>query len=92
MIVAGHRLSASNSEKIGDYRDSYTDMMKVTFHRCKTDLNLGEIALLQFAVVKFVITQVREKLQNFGEQLEETLGQQQYSVSRSLLATQQRQQ
>jgi len=92
LIVAGHRLSASNSEKMGDYRDSYTDMMKVTFYRCKTDLKPSEIVLLQFAVVKFVITQVREKLQNFAEQLEETLGQQQYSGSRSLLATQQRQQ
>ncbi len=92
LIVAGRRLTPANTEKMGLYRDAYTDMMKVTLHRTKTDLKVEEITLLQFAVVKYVITVVREQLQKYASQLEETLGQQQYSGSRSLLTTQERMQ
>lgn len=66
--------------------------MKVTFHRCKTDLKPGEIAFLQFAVVKFVITQVSEKLQKLVSNWKKHLTNNNYPGSRSLLATQQRQQ
>ena len=89
-IVAGRRLTPGNSESMSEYREAYTDMMRVTLHRTKMDLKAEEIVLLQFAVVKFVISVVKEKLVAYGQSLEETLGQQQYAGSRSELITQQR--
>lgn len=89
-LVAGKPLISGNSEMLIEVRNSYSDLMKVTMHRTKTDLRPAEIDLLQFAVVKFLIQEVRDALDSYRDQLEETLGQQQYSGSRSLMATQER--
>ncbi len=90
LMVAGKPLARSNTEKLGDFRTAYADVIKITLHRLKTDLSVGEILILQFAVIKFLISEVRNRIDDQGAQLEETLGQQQYSGSRSLLATQER--
>ena len=87
-LVAGRSLSSGNSETMIEVRDAYTDLMKVTMHRSKTDLSADQIQVLQFAIVKFVIQEIRDALDRHGEQLEETLAQQQFAGSRSLLATQ----
>jgi hypothetical protein len=87
-LMAGKALVSGNSELMHEVRDTYTDLMKVTLHRTKTDLHKNDIQVLQFAVIKFVIEEVRGAVDRYGDQLEETLGQQQFSGSRSLLATQ----
>lgn len=89
-LVAGRSLSSGNSETMIEVRDAYTDLMKVTMHRSKTDLSADQIQVLQFAIVKFVIQEIRDALDRHGEQLEETLAQQQFAGSRSLLATQEK--
>ena len=87
-IVSGKRLLTGNSEPLDDLRAKYLDLMTATLHRCKTDLSPQKLLVLQFAPVKFVLHQVREKLGAVVTRLEETLAQQQYSGSRSLLTTQ----
>ncbi len=89
-LVSGRSLLSGNSEAMVELRDAYTDLMKVTFHRSKTDLTVDQIAVLQFGLVKFVIQEIRDALDRYAAQLEDTLGQQQYSGSRSLLATQEK--
>lgn len=89
-LVGGKALMSGNSETMHEVRDAYTDMMRVTFHRTKTDLTPAQIDLLQFGVVKFIIDEVRDIIEKYGQQLEETVGQQQYSGSRSLMATQEK--
>lgn len=89
-VTAGKALLSGNSEPMVEVRDAYADLMRVTFHRSKTDLTVSQIHVLQFAVVKFVMQEVREALDKYAAQLDETLGQQQYAGSRSLLATQER--
>ena len=89
-IVAGNKLASGKSQEMGEFRDAYTDMMRVTLHRYKTDLTRDQIRILQFAVVKFVLQRVRVELDRVGAQLEETQAQQQYSGSRSLLTTQEK--
>lgn len=86
--VSGKRLLTGNSEPLDDLRARYLDLMSATLHRCKTDLSPEALLVLQFAPVKYVIEQVREKLDAVVARLEETLAQQQYSGSRSLLTTQ----
>lgn len=90
LAVAGKPLMSGNSELMHDIRDAYTDLVKVTLHRCKTDLKPAQVSVLQFGIVKFVIQEVRDALDAYGEQLEETLGQQKYAGSRSLLVTQEK--
>lgn len=89
-LVSGKSLLSGNSETMVELREAYTDLMKVTFHRSKTDLTVGQISVLQFGLVKFVIQEIRDALDRYREQLEETLGQQQYAGSRSLMATQEK--
>jgi hypothetical protein len=89
-LVSGKALISGNSEAMMEVRDVYTDLMKVSMHRSKTDLTVGQICVLQFAIVKFIIDEVRSALDLYSEQLEETLGQQQYAGSRSLLVTQEK--
>jgi hypothetical protein len=90
LAVAGKPLVSGNAEMMHDVRDAYTDLMKVTLHRCKTDLKPMQVSVLQFGIVKFVIQEVRDALDKYGEQLEEMLGQQKYAGSRSLLVTQEK--
>ena len=89
-LVSGKTLISGNSEAMIEVRDVYTDLMKVTLHRSKTDLSVGQISVLQFAIVKFIIDEVRSALDRYSQQLEETLGQQQFAGSRSLLVTQEK--
>ncbi len=89
-LVAGKSLSSGNSESMIEVRDAYTDLMKVTMHRSKTDLSTDQIQVLQFAIVKFVIQEIRDALDRYGGQLEETLAQQQSAGSKSLLTSQER--
>ncbi len=90
LLVAGKPIMSGNTETMVEVRDAYTDLMKVTFHRTKTDLTAAQIHGLQFGIVKFIIEEVRGVIDKYSIQLEETVGQQQYAGSRSLLATQEK--
>ncbi|MEX2365929.1 MAG: hypothetical protein WD601_04950, partial [Pseudohongiellaceae bacterium] len=85
-VVVGDRLQALDMEAL---RDVYADMIKVSLHRTKTDLTPEQVRVLQFAIIKFVLQEVRDQLDGMVSQVEETLAQQQYAGSRSLLVTQQ---
>ena len=89
-IVTGNKLLSGNSAEFGIFRAEYADMMKVTLHRCKTDLNPGQVKILQFAVVKFVLQEIRDAIEKYSNELEVTQGQQKYSGSRNLLTTQEK--
>ena len=90
LLVSGKPLISGNAEIMQELRDAYTDLMKVTLHRCKTDLNPEQVSILQFGIVKFVIQEVLDALSTYGEKLEETLARQKYAGSRSLLVTQEK--
>jgi hypothetical protein len=90
LLIAAKPMISGNAEIMQEVREAYTDLMKVTLHRCKTDLKPEQVSILQFGIVKFVIQEVLGALAAYGEKLEETLGQQKYSGSRSLLVTQEK--
>ena len=90
LLIAGKPMISGNAEIMQKVREAYTDLMRVTLHRCKTDLKPEQVSILQFGIVKFVIQEVLGALAAYGERLEETLGQQKYSGSRSLLVTQEK--
>ena len=71
LLVSGKPLISGNAEIMQELRDAYTDLMKVTLHRCKTDLNPEQVSILQFGIVKFVIQEVLDALSTYGEKLEE---------------------
>jgi hypothetical protein len=89
-LLGGKGLISGNSVEMIAIRDAYTDLIKATLHRTKTDLQPDQVKVLQFAIVKFVLQQIRDALDAHGTQLEETLGQQQMSGARALLTTQER--
>ncbi len=86
---AGKRPAASQAA-VDAFREAYFDTIKDTLHRTKTDLRPAQVRVLHFAVVKFVLSAVKDELDETLAELEETLGQQQYSGSRSLLVTQEK--
>ena len=86
-VIAGSRVG--RSELIDDLRSKYRDLIKATLHRSKTDLSAPLINILQFALIKFVLHETRAQMDKISEQMEETLSQQKYAGSRSLMATQQ---
>ena len=90
LLIAGKPMISGNAEIMQKVREAYTDLMRVTLHRCKTDLKPEQVSILQFGIVKFVIQEVLGALAAYGERLEETLGKQKYSGSRSLLVTQEK--
>jgi tetratricopeptide (TPR) repeat protein len=86
--VSGAKLNSP--DLLDRFRLSYSDMLSATLHRTKTDLTPTQIGILQFAVIKYVLSETRSQLTAMLQQLEDTLAQQQYSGSRSLMATQAR--
>ena len=89
-LVAGKSLISGNAEAMIEVRNVYSDLMRVTLHRSKTDLKQAQISVLQFAIVKFIVEAVRSALDKYNDQLEETFGRQQYAGARSLLVTQEK--
>jgi hypothetical protein len=89
-IVTGNRLMSGNSPEFGVFRAEYADVMKVTLHRCKTDLTPGQVKILQFAAVKFVLQEIRNAIEKYSNELEVTQGQQKYAGSKNLLTTQEK--
>ena len=87
-VVAGTKIG--KSDLIDDLRSNYRDLIKATLHRAKTDLSAPVINVLQFAVIKLVLQETRAQMDLMSEQMEETLSQQKFAGSRSLLATQER--
>ncbi|HKI74694.1 MAG TPA: hypothetical protein VJ998_08620, partial [Pseudomonadales bacterium] len=71
-------------------RSSYEDIIKVSLHRTKTDLIPEQVRILHFGIIKFLLVEVRQQLDKLVGQVEETLSQQQFAGSRSLLVTQER--
>ncbi|MCB1691843.1 MAG: hypothetical protein KDI19_03710 [Pseudomonadales bacterium] len=87
--VAGKRPSGQQAD-MEALSDSYEKIVKSSLHRTKTDLDPEQVIILHFALVKFVLAEVKRQLDTLVKQTEETLAQQQYAGSRSLLVTQQR--
>ncbi|MFT4714091.1 MAG: hypothetical protein ACJAVI_002350 [Candidatus Azotimanducaceae bacterium] len=87
-VVAGSKIV--KSDILDDLRRNYSDLLRATLHRVKTDLSAPVINILQFAVIKFVLQETRTQIDHMSEQMEETLSQQKFAGSRSLLATQER--
>ncbi|XOV88340.1 MAG: hypothetical protein ACFHX7_00290 [Pseudomonadota bacterium] len=87
--IAGKR-PTGKADDMESLRDAYEAMVKDSLHRTKTDLTGRQVQILQFAIIKFVIQEVRAEIDSVLKQLEDTLAQQQYSGSRSLLVTQER--
>ncbi|MDG1443572.1 MAG: hypothetical protein P8R02_12930 [Pseudomonadales bacterium] len=88
-IVAGSK-SGLPAEETEVFRETYRNMMRTNLHRAKADLDVNTINFLQFGVIKFVLQQVHRQLDSIVKQLEESIGQQQFSGSRNLLPTQER--
>ena len=65
-LVSGKSMVSGNSEAMLEVRDAYTDLMKVTFHRSKTDLETNQIHVLQFALVKFIVEEIREAFEKYN--------------------------
>ncbi len=84
------RRPAATSEDAEEFREAYVEIVEDSLHRTKTDLTPAEVCVLHFGVVKFVIAEIRASLDAVVQDLEETLAQQQYAGSRSLLVTQQK--
>ena len=87
-VVVGAKMTDSNLTN--SFRKSYVDMLSTTMHRAKTDLQPAQISILQFAVIKFLLLEIRQQLVSVGQRVEETVARQQYSGSRDLLTTQAR--
>lgn len=88
-ITSGSR-PFPNSEDLEDFRESYRDMMTTSLHRTRKDLLAEELQVLQFGVIKFLLKEVRAGLEASLKVIEDTVAQQQYAGSRSLLATQEK--
>ncbi len=84
---AGKRPQANNDD-VKNFRAAYVDIINDTLHRTKTDLQPAHVRVLHFAIIKYVLSEVKARLDTTQKDLEETLGQQQFSGSRSLLVTQ----
>ena len=87
-VVVGAKVTSSNLTN--SFRKSYVDMLSTTLHRSKTDLQPAQISILQFAVIKFLLLEIRKQLISVGQRVEETVARQQYSGSRDLLTSQAR--
>jgi hypothetical protein len=88
-VAAGKRPSGG-TEELDEFRISYREMMTASLHRTKSDLTAEQLQVLQFGVVKFLLKEVRRALSKLNDETEAAVAQQQFSGSRSLLATQQR--
>lgn len=51
-----------NSALFDKFRNSYLDVMTVLIHRAKTDLTQDAIAVLQFSLIKYILTAVKAQL------------------------------
>ena len=87
-VVVGKKMTDSNLTN--NFRKNYVDMLSTTLHRVKTDLQPAQIAILQFAAIKYLLLEIRQQLLSVGQRVEEAVARQQYSGSRDLLTTQAR--
>jgi hypothetical protein len=88
-VVAGKKPGA-NAQDMDALRTDYKNLVTGTLHRTKTDLKPAQVRVLHFGVMKFVLEEVGRQLDEVVKQLEDSLAQQQYSGSRSLLVTQEK--
>ena len=45
LLIAGKPMISGNAKIVQEVREAYTDLMKVTLHRCKTDLNPEQVSI-----------------------------------------------
>ena len=64
-VVVGAKMTDSNLTN--SFRKSYVDMLSTTMHRAKTDLQPAQISILQFAVIKFLLLEIRQQLVSVGQ-------------------------
>ena len=84
-VLAGSRPAADDMETL---RDMYRDLVSASLHRTKTGTSPEEVGILHLGLLKFLVEEVRRQMDARIQQAEDTLGQQQYAGSRSLLVTQ----
>jgi len=89
-MIDGKSPVSGNTEEMVEVRRIYVDLMKVTMHRSKTDLHVGQIYILQFAVIKLIVQELRAVVDGYVEKLEEAIGKQQHAGSRALMTTQEK--
>jgi hypothetical protein len=87
-IEAGSPLT-SKHPVFDSMRLSYFDMMSMLIHRTKTDLAPQQILFLQFAVIKYLLQQVRQRLDKTIAKLQESASRQKSSGSARMLRTHQ---
>lgn len=88
-VAAGKRANADPAQ-VDAMRGAYEDMVKVSLHKTKTGFAPEQVRICHLGIAKFVVAEVRAQLDATVKQVEETLGQQQFSGSRSLLVTQEK--
>lgn len=88
-VVGGRRPNA-DADLIDAMREAYVDMVNVSLHRTKTNFDPAQVRICHFGIIKFIVSEVRDQIEAHVRQVEETLGQQQFAGSRSLLVTQER--
>lgn len=87
--LAGKSPPQSRDPIFEELRATYRDLMLPLIHRTKTDLSVQQVLILQFAMVKHVLQQVRQGLDEKVAQLQDSASQQQSSGSAKMLHTHQ---
>lgn len=87
LAVVGKKLVEKSAE-FEKLRSVYADIMEVSLHRTKKDLEPGTLAILQFGLSKMVVQEVQKQLDQMIHQLEESLAQQRQSGAKTMLTTQ----
>ena len=87
LATAGGKL-VTRSDELDRLRGIYAEILEVSLHRTKKDLDARVLAVLQFGLSKFVIEETRRQLDERAHQLEESLAQQKIAGARSMLTTQ----
>lgn len=82
--------SADHSALFNSLRSSYLDVMTSLIHRVKTDLSVDGINLLEFALLKFILTTTRGQLDESIDTLKEGSSEIQARESPNALMTNQR--
>lgn len=87
--LAGKSPRASKNPIFEKLRATYKDMMSLLIHRTKTNLSAQHVLFLQFAIVKHILQQVRQRLDKNVERLQDSASKQKSLGSAKMLNTHQ---
>ena len=63
MMMDGKALDIDSSKTMKEIGDVYKDIMTTTLNRANADLEVDQIVILQFAIVKYIIECIRRSLE-----------------------------